>query len=583
MSNKSVDHLEPLSKSSHKNDHEQPTVDDWKIVDHTGQQIGTVFDLLYDREAKKVRYIITNLKNGELLKEDRLVLMPVGRARLNRTENEVVVPNVTKDQLSALPDYLTTERLSQQDEYAVRNAFRGTGEKSTSGDYDRKTFYSHDDYKEEGFYNQTGVTQSGTAVDTVGTKNSDKNREHTTKGTSGTVSGKEGFSGRETPQSGSDKISREKKNLEDNDVNVHPDPATRSKDRLDQSDSGIGGNRDLTDDSNRGAKDKTNIPNTGGTSGSGAGKAGIGGTSTTNRGSGDLSGGKNNGNDKTNILNTDKDGNKTRTGTTDLKNDQTGRKDSGIESSGAGKASIGGTQTSNSGIGGKRGSANDNKSGNNKTNILNSDKDGDKTRTSNNDRTGKDSNIESSGAGKAGIGGSLATGRTTDYSGQTKSVEGDSNRSDDADRGNNKSNVCNTKGNPEAGAGKAGLGSSLTSSRTTDYSGSANTGGVKPGDASSGNEKSNLFNTKGNPERGAEKTGFASSGDSGRNTGSTSGEEKSNKKDNDVNVHPDPATRSADRSDRDKGDNKDTGFKSDRDKTDSDRKTGNDNKGSGKF
>ena len=105
-----------------------------------------------------------------------------------------------------------------------------------------------------------------------------------------------------------------------------------------------------------------------------------------------------------------------------------------------------------------------------------------------------------------------------------------------------------------------------------------------PDDTGRGDNKSNVFNTKGNPEAGAGKAGIGSSGDTNRSTGSNSNSGvKSNKKDNDVNVHPDQATRSADRSDRDKGDKKDTGFKSDRNKTDSDRKTGSDNKGSGKF
>lgn len=449
MNNKNVEHLEPLSKSSHKKDHDRPTVDDWKIVDHTGQQIGTVYDLLYDREANKVRYIVTNLKNGKLLKEDRLVLMPVGRARLNKTENEVVIPNITKDQLSALPDYLTIDRLTQQDEYKVRNAFGGTAEKSSqTEDYDRKTFYDHDDYREEGFYDQTGVTQSGTVVDTVGTKGNDKNKVDSAKGTSGTDTGTAGIGGRETPSRGTGDLSGERKNLEDNDVNVHPDPATRSKDRLDQSSSGIGGNRDVTDDNNRG-KDKTDVLNTERTSGSGAGKAGIAGTSATTRGTGDLSGGKNSGNENT-------------------KTDETGR---------------------------------------------------------------QDSSTGNSGAGKAGIGGSLATGRSTDYSGQTKSVVGDSNRSDDTERGDNKSNVFNTKGNPEAGAGKAGIGST---------------------------------------------------GDTTRSTGNTSGG-GSDKKDNDVNVHPDPATRSADRSDRTNPEKKDRDVTADRDRGTNDTKTGNDNKGSRKF
>lgn len=100
-----------------------------------------------------MRYIIANLKNGGLLEQDRLVLMPVGRARYREAEHQVVFPNVTQELLSSLPDFLTVERLTQEDEYAVRNAYSGEGEGvSSSEDQDRQSFYDHEDYNEDNLY-----------------------------------------------------------------------------------------------------------------------------------------------------------------------------------------------------------------------------------------------------------------------------------------------------------------------------------------------------------------------------------------------------------------------------------------------
>lgn len=232
MNNTGRNHLEALSKSKNHMAEGQPNLENWKIVDHTGQKIGTVYDLLFDKEEKKVRYIIANLKNGELLEQDRLVLMPVGRARYREAEHQVVFPNVTREQLSSLPDFLTVERLTQEDEYAVRNAYSGEGEGvSSSGDQDRQSFYDHEDFNEDNFYNRKN-TREGAKVETNRT---DDRRIKEDRNEPSSTSGKVKAGGGSDPLlsgTGDQKTSSENHKKKNEDVNVHPNPAERSDDRL---------------------------------------------------------------------------------------------------------------------------------------------------------------------------------------------------------------------------------------------------------------------------------------------------------------------------------------------------------------
>lgn len=81
MSDRRVRHLHGLNHSDYKIADDQPDIENWKIVDTSGKRVGKVKDLLFDKEAMKVRYIITDLKDGELAPNDRRVLIPIGKAR----------------------------------------------------------------------------------------------------------------------------------------------------------------------------------------------------------------------------------------------------------------------------------------------------------------------------------------------------------------------------------------------------------------------------------------------------------------------------------------------------------------------
>lgn len=144
-----INHLEELNHSDYKIAEDQPNIDNWKIVDKSDKRVGKVHDMLFDKERMKVRYIITNLKDGEIMNEDRKVLIPIGQAQLNTNKERVVVPNITKDHLTALPKYDKADNLTQEDETLIVNTF--TGIKGTT-EYKKETFYDKDSFNEDKFY-----------------------------------------------------------------------------------------------------------------------------------------------------------------------------------------------------------------------------------------------------------------------------------------------------------------------------------------------------------------------------------------------------------------------------------------------
>ncbi|MDT0691005.1 PRC and DUF2382 domain-containing protein [Salegentibacter sp. F188] len=153
MNKRRINHLKELNKSDYKIADDQPNINNWTIYDSAGKKVGKVKDMLFDEQAHKVRYIITNLKNGEVYSDDRNVLIPIGRAQLNTSKERIMVPNVNQNHLSTVPQYRNTDTMTQEDEVAIRNAYSTGGTTATADTYDRETFYSDDAFDEEKFYN----------------------------------------------------------------------------------------------------------------------------------------------------------------------------------------------------------------------------------------------------------------------------------------------------------------------------------------------------------------------------------------------------------------------------------------------
>lgn len=155
--------LKELDHSDYQIAENQPDIDGWKILDTSGKKVGKVKDLLFDESALKVRYIVTNLKDGDWFDDDRKILIPIGQAKLDRDNERVVVPNISRDVVTTLPHYKKVDDLTYDDETRIRNSFAGT----TTGDYDREKFYDHEHYDEDRFYTGHDKDRNQGKVDVV--------------------------------------------------------------------------------------------------------------------------------------------------------------------------------------------------------------------------------------------------------------------------------------------------------------------------------------------------------------------------------------------------------------------------------
>ncbi len=144
-----------------------PDVRGWDVFTGEGRRIGEVHDLLVDTAAMKVRYLDVHL-DRELLSAvkrptagDRHVLIPIGRARLDRQADRILVDSLRTEDILDLPDY-DHGPISREHEAALLQRFdRGYVHAP------ERDFYSHSLYDDESFYSNrrrqsgTGHTENG--------------------------------------------------------------------------------------------------------------------------------------------------------------------------------------------------------------------------------------------------------------------------------------------------------------------------------------------------------------------------------------------------------------------------------------
>lgn len=157
----------------------QPDIRGWDVRDGSGRKFGVVNDLIFDIRANKVRYMVLNvLDTKELELEKRTVLVPIGMAELDQSDNDVLLPSVTPFQLRALPRY-DKSNLGAKAERDISTVFgrtgfgnEGTGTAATTPtpattgttahddtDVD-ESFYNHEHFNEDNMYRR----RRGTAV-----------------------------------------------------------------------------------------------------------------------------------------------------------------------------------------------------------------------------------------------------------------------------------------------------------------------------------------------------------------------------------------------------------------------------------
>ena len=154
--------LRELSGSDYTIAKGQPDIRGWDVRDGSGRKFGAVSDLIFDIRANKVRYLVLNIfDTRELELEKRTVLVPIGLAELDPTDNDVLLPTVTPFQLRALPRYDKTNlgAKAERDISTVfgREGFGTTTVATTSAAAQDDTdvddsFYNHDHFNEDNMY-----------------------------------------------------------------------------------------------------------------------------------------------------------------------------------------------------------------------------------------------------------------------------------------------------------------------------------------------------------------------------------------------------------------------------------------------
>jgi uncharacterized protein (TIGR02271 family) len=152
MANDRLDNIVPLDElSDFKVADGDPDVRGWKVVASDGRRIGEVEQLLVDTNAMKVRYLDVEVDDDLLdAKEERHVLIPIGYARLDRDDDNILVDALASSDVTGLPAY-DHAGLTRDMETDIRSRFDRSGaaaaQTSTQDD-----FYAHEGYDDGRFY-----------------------------------------------------------------------------------------------------------------------------------------------------------------------------------------------------------------------------------------------------------------------------------------------------------------------------------------------------------------------------------------------------------------------------------------------
>ncbi|MGH2563653.1 MAG: PRC-barrel domain-containing protein [Ginsengibacter sp.] len=114
--------LRELRASGYEMAKGEPDIRGWKVLNNSNQEIGKVKEVLFDVAHQKVRYVIADLDGKPINLQSRDVVIPVGLAELDATENVVYFPDVTVGHLATLPEY-KKGKITYRMERQIRDVF----------------------------------------------------------------------------------------------------------------------------------------------------------------------------------------------------------------------------------------------------------------------------------------------------------------------------------------------------------------------------------------------------------------------------------------------------------------------------
>ena len=143
------ENLKELRASGYEMANGEPDIRGWRIIDSRNVIIGKIKELLFDVTSKKVRYLIVDLDGKPINLLSRHIIVPVGLAEVDATENVVYFPDVTVGHFASLPEY-KKGKLTYQVEREIRDVFMPQNSAAADKLAD---FESKDSPEREAFYN----------------------------------------------------------------------------------------------------------------------------------------------------------------------------------------------------------------------------------------------------------------------------------------------------------------------------------------------------------------------------------------------------------------------------------------------
>lgn len=82
-----------------------PDVRGWEVKGGDGQKVGEVTDLIIDQSAERVKYLDVEVDKKVARSKGQHVLIPIGAAQLDKSDDRVIVNGIASTQVRNLPAY----------------------------------------------------------------------------------------------------------------------------------------------------------------------------------------------------------------------------------------------------------------------------------------------------------------------------------------------------------------------------------------------------------------------------------------------------------------------------------------------
>lgn len=100
---------------------DDPDIRGWDVIGEGGEKVGRVDELIVDPDMLQVRYMDIEMEEELNNNGERHLLVPIGIAQLDESEDRVLIKDISKDILKSCPVY-TGQPVTRTYEQQIRNA-----------------------------------------------------------------------------------------------------------------------------------------------------------------------------------------------------------------------------------------------------------------------------------------------------------------------------------------------------------------------------------------------------------------------------------------------------------------------------